>query len=136
MLSEEKIKKMIRLSDYENGQGATDLRRTRFLQMDYVRLQLLKTIVSVVVAAILIAVLLGIYNMEYILVHAMEIPYRTYFFWYVSVMLVVLVISVIVSGRIAAKQYRESLIRVKEYHTTLKELAALYESEEQEDNAL
>ena len=52
VLSEEKIKKMIRLSGYENGLGSVDLRRTRYMKMDYVRLQVIKTVLSVIVAGV------------------------------------------------------------------------------------
>ena len=62
MLSEEKIKKMIRLSDYENGQGSTDLKRTGYLKMDYIRLKVLGTFVSVTVAAFLVIVLIVMYR--------------------------------------------------------------------------
>lgn len=133
MLSEEKIRKMIRLSDYEKGQGGIDLRRTRFMKMDYVRLQILKTIVSVFLAAILAAVLFAMYHMEYILAHALEIPYLSYFLWFGGILFVVLVVSIVATCHVAAKQYRESLVRVGEYRATLQELVVLYESEEQED---
>ena len=60
MLSEEKIKKMIRLSGYENGLGSVDLRRTRYMKMDYVRLQVIKTVLSVIVAGCLLSLFLFI----------------------------------------------------------------------------
>ncbi len=136
MLSEEKIRKMIRLSDYEKGQGGIDLRRTQFMKMDYVRLQVLKTIVSVFLAAVLVAALLALYHMEYILAHALEIPYLSCFLWFGGILLVVLAVSVAATCHVAAEEYRESLVRVGEYQATLEELAVLYESEEQEDTML
>ena len=71
MLSEEKIKKMIRLSDYENGQGSTDLKRVRYLKMDYVRLQILKTVASVLLAFLLILGIVAVYHVDYILQNAL-----------------------------------------------------------------
>ena len=50
MLSEERIRKMIRLADYEKGIGSSDLKRTHYWRMDYVRMQILKTILAVFVA--------------------------------------------------------------------------------------
>ena len=76
MLSEEKIKKMIRLSDYENGQGSTDLKRVRYLKMDYVRLQILKTVASVLLAFLLILGIVAVYHVDYILQNALALPLR------------------------------------------------------------
>ena len=67
MLSEEKIKKMIRLSDYENGLGSMDLRRTNYRKSDFVRLQALKTVLSVTVAVFLSACLFALYHINEIL---------------------------------------------------------------------
>ena len=53
MLSEERIRKMIRLADYEKGIGSSDLKRTHYWRMDYVRMQILKTILAVFVAFVL-----------------------------------------------------------------------------------
>ena len=60
MLNEEKIRKMIRLSEYEQGVGKRDLARVSLLKMDYVRLSVLKTLVSVIISAVLFLGLLTV----------------------------------------------------------------------------
>ena len=64
MLNEEKIRKMIRLSEYEQGVGKRDLARVSLLKMDYVRLSVLKTLVSVIISAVLFLGLLTVYHMR------------------------------------------------------------------------
>lgn len=138
MLSEEKIKKMIRLSDYENGQGSTDLRRTRYRKTDYIRLQILKTFLSIILAVILILALVILYHLEYVLQNALLLPYRAYLIYGGAAFLTVELLAIIVTCRISARQYDESKGRVKEYYVTLHDLVELYEKEEQgqEEGAL
>ena len=67
MLSEERIRKMIRLADYEKGIGSSDLKRTHYWRMDYVRMQILKTILAVFVAFVLGILLSVLYHMDYVM---------------------------------------------------------------------
>lgn len=131
MLSEEKIKKMIRLSDYENGQGNTDLRRVRYIKMDYIRLQVLKTIISVVVAFLLFALLLALYRMKYVLENALMLPWKQFALYGGIGILIVGTFSVIATVKLARKRYEESALRAREYYSTLQELMELYKKEEQ-----
>lgn len=136
MLSEERIRKMIRLSDYEKGLGSTDLKRTHYWKMDYVRLQVLKTFLAVIVAAVLVLLLIVLYNLEYVLQHVLELPYWEILVYGGSSLLAAEVAAVLTTVRMAGKEYEESKSRVKEYYKTLRELESLYEEEEgQEEEA-
>lgn len=130
MLSEDRIRKMIRLSDYEKGLGSTDLKRTHYWKMDYVRLQVLKTFLAVLVSFVLILLLIALHNLEYVLQHVLELPYKSILIYGGSCFIVTEVISVIVTVKLAGKGYEESKSRVKEYYATLQELEDLYEEEE------
>ncbi len=131
MLSEEKIKKMIRLSDYENGQGSTDLKRVRYLKMDYVRLQVLKTVASVLLAFLLILGIVAVYNVDYILQNALALPLRKIALIGGGGVAAVCLVSIIVTCRIASKEYDESRSRAGEYEQTLHELMKIYDKEAQ-----
>ena len=130
MLSEDRIRKMIRLSDYEKGLGGTDLKRTRYWKMDYVRLQILKTFLAVLVSVMLIFVLIALYNLEYVMQHVLELPYREILLYGAIVFVLAEVIAVVVTVKLATREYDESKSRVKEYYVTLRELEGLYEEEE------
>ena len=136
MLSEERIRKMIRLSDFESGQGGTDLKRTHYKKADYVRLQLLKTAVAVFVACVLVVVLIAIYQLEYWMQHMFDLPYSQILLWSTMVLTVCEVIALIVSARIASRQYDESKLRIKEYDATLRELLELYEDEDGQEETV
>lgn len=136
MLSEEKIRKMIRLSDYENGLGSTDLRRTRYNKTDYIRLQLLKTTVAIIIAAFLILLLIGICQIDYVMTHLFTLPFREISILGALGVLLAEIPALFVTGRMANRQYEESKMREKEYHATLEKLLALYEEEGQEESVL
>jgi hypothetical protein len=131
MLSEEKIKKMIRLSDYETGQGRIDLKRVRYLKMDYVRLQVLKTIVSVLLAFLLILGIITIYNIDYVLQNALALPLHAVALYGGAGVVMVCIVSIIVTCRMASRGYEESRVRAEEYESTLRELMEIYVKEDQ-----
>ena len=132
MLSEEKIKKMIRLSDYEKGQGAIDLKRVCYSKMDYVRFQIIKTVLSALVAALLILVLCSVYYMDFLLKNIMTISFRQIGLCCVAGFLLIGLVGILFTWKHASEEYEESTLRAKEYYKTLKELVDLYEQEEQE----
>lgn len=134
MLSEEKIKKMIRLSEYETGQGSMDLRRMRYVKMDYVRLHILKTVAAVFVAFLLILALLVLYHREYIMQNAFSLPVKEVILWGGGGFVLICVLSVLATCRTAIRDYDESHIRAKEYDATLQELMRLYEEEEKQED--
>ncbi len=132
MLKEEKIRLMIRLADYEQNQGKLDLERTRYYKMDYVRLQILKTLVSVTGAVFLVVLLVGMYHIEYIITNALSLNYAEMgkFCFVIYVLLLFLFSAITVS--VASVQYEMSKKRVKDYYATLQELLDYYEKEEKE----
>ena len=133
MLSEERIRKMIRLAEYEKGIGSSDLKRTHYWRMDYVRMQILKTILAVFVAFVLAILLSVLYHMDYVMQHVWELPYRTILIYGGIVFAAAEILFVIFTARIAGRAYDESRARVKEYYVTLMELEELYEKEGEEE---
>lgn len=53
------------------------MKRTHYCRMDYVRMQILKTILAVFVAFVLGILLSVLYHMDYVMQHVWELPYRT-----------------------------------------------------------
>ncbi len=130
MLSEEKIRLMIRLADYEKNKGKTDLERTQYYKVDYVRLQIMKTLVSVTVAAFLVVMLVAMYDMEYIITNALELDYAGMAKYVMIIYILLLCLFTFVTISVSSIQYEVSKNRVKEYYTALQELLAYYERED------
>ncbi len=131
MLSEERIKKMIRLSEYETGLGSTDLIRVKYRKMDYVRFQVLKTFVAVLAAFGLAVGMAALYYVDYIMQNALLLPMKSLLIKGGIILFVILLVALPVTWRVAMRDYEDSHNRAAEYYTTLQELIALYKEEEQ-----
>lgn len=135
MLSEEKIRIMIRLSDYEQNKGRTDFERTRYFKLDYIRMQILKTLVSVSAAVFLVVLLIGLYHMEYIITNALVINYAGMARYFLVIYILLLLLFTFVTVSVSSVQYEASKNRVKEYYTDLQELIGYYDREDQEGSS-
>lgn len=133
MLSEEKIKLMIRLSDYEQNIGRADLEKTKYYKLDYIRIQILKTLVSVTAAVVLIVLLIGMYHMEYIITNALSLDYAGIAKYFLVIYLLLLCLFSLVTVSVSSVQYEAAKNRVKEYYSTLQELIDYYDREEKEN---
>ena len=130
MVSEQKVRMMIRLAEYESHEGKQDFARTKYYKMDYIRLQILKTLVCVTCAVVLIAVIAGLYNMEYLITNALELDYISIGRTYLVIYILLLGLFSFVTVSVSSLQYEASKKRVKEYYLVLQELIRYYEKEE------
>lgn len=136
MLSEEKIRLMIRLSNYESGQGKKDICRTEYYKGDYIRLQVLKTIVSVTLSALLLLGLTAFYKADYLLTNIVSLNYIRIGAIVVLIYLLLIFIFVAITIHSASMQYEESKKRVKIYYDTLQDLIRYYDEEETDVNSI
>lgn len=139
MLSEKKIRLMIRLADYEQNQGKIDLERTKYFKLDYIRHEILKTIVSVTGAVFLSLLLIGMYHIEFLITNALELDYAWIARYFFASYLLVLFLFSLVTVSVSSIRYEASKNRVKEYYSTLQELILFYQDEEEgskEESAL
>lgn len=135
MLSEKKIRYMIRLSEYESGNGKTDLYRTHFFKGDYIRFQILKSIVCTTIGMLLVFGLVALYKMDYIMINMMNLDYKLISFLAILVYLLVLFITIAITIHTSGKAYEESKVRVKFYQETLDDLKEFYEEEKDDTSA-
>lgn len=72
MLNEEKIRIMTRTAIYEKGKGKEDLKITAYGDSDYVRFNLLKTIIGATISFIFAAGLFVLYRMDDFMANMMK----------------------------------------------------------------
>jgi hypothetical protein len=77
MLNNKKIRLMTKLAIFETKDGKEDIRLSKYYKTDYVRLQVLKSIVSTTVGYLLILALIFLYKSEYIIKNAVSLDYKT-----------------------------------------------------------
>lgn len=131
MLSKKKIKIMFQLALYERKDGRKDLKRIRYYKNDYVRLNILKSIICMTIGYLLMIALFAFYHMEYLISNAISLPYKSYVLTAVGIYILLLALYVFVTVFVYAVQYDASRSRVQKYYRFLKYLNRYYNVEDE-----
>ena len=130
MLNEDKIRIMSRCAMYEKAEGKEDLKINRYFQGDYVRLNVLKTLIGATIGFVLCLGLYIVLQSEYYMENFVSLDLmalgKTFLFAYVVVMIIFGIISVMFYGW----KYADAQKRIRWYY---KDLNALSEFNEMED---
>lgn len=122
MVREEKVKLMSKIAIYEKRDGKRELPINNFYKSDYVRINVLKTIVAATITYVLIVMITAIYKMDYILANILKVDYKKLVF----VLLIIYGIWIFVYWLIArilyAKRYENSRSNIIIYNHNLKKL--------------
>jgi uncharacterized membrane protein len=76
MLNTDKIRLMTKLALYETKEGKEDIRLSKYYKTDYVRYQVIKSILCATFGYALILLLIFIYKTEYIVSNAVTMDYK------------------------------------------------------------
>lgn len=125
MLNNEKINIMSRLALYEQKEKE-DISMSKYYKTDYIRLQILKTIVSVTVGYFLIILMIGIYKTEYIISHAVSLDYVEIGKIILGTYILVLFVYTIITILVCSHKYDKSRRRLSKYYKYLKRLDRIY----------
>ena len=108
MVDEKKVRTMIELARYEEGEGKEDLRIRHFYRGDYLTVQLIKNWFLTTISYILLLALLVGGNLEFLMnnLDSMDLP---------------VVISLILIGYVAAIAYVSSAVRYGRARKRLRE---------------
>ncbi|MBQ9119540.1 MAG: hypothetical protein IJY09_05730 [Lachnospiraceae bacterium] len=136
MLNIRKTRLMTKLAIYEKSKdGKKDIHRSKYYKTDYVRLQILRSIIAVTVGYLLVLLMLVIYQSEYLIEQAVNLDYKaigtTVLVVYV-VLLTVYIVGTIIGYSI---QYDLSRGKLAKYFRMLKIMRKLYKEEAGEDKA-
>lgn len=132
MLNNKKIRIMSKLAIYEKGKGKEDIRASYYYKADYIRYNLLKTIVSVTCGYLLIIILATLYHAETFINQAMQIDYKKLGGQILLVYIGLLIIYILCSVLITTRRYHRSRKNLRRYNKGLKELKEIYSKEDTE----
>lgn len=135
MLNNRKVRLMTRLAMYEQNEGKEDIRLSKYFRTDYVRLQVLKTIVALTAGYLLVLMILALYHSEYLIRDALILDYRAMIARYagIYVVLVAVYCSMAMVGYMI--QYRASRKKLAKYFRMLRRLRSMYREEDGEEAA-
>lgn len=132
MLNNRKVRLMTRLAMYEQEEGKEDIRLSKYFQTDYVRLQMLRTIVSVTLGYLLVLVILLVYHSEYLIRDAVILDYRGMVVRYAGIYLMLITVYISLSTIGYMIKYRMSRKKLAKYFRMLRRLRSLYREEDGE----
>lgn len=125
MIDQERVRLMMRLARYENGEGAEDFRIRKYYRTDYTALQLIKAWILTTLGYGLLLGLIVAGNVEFLLDNIDSMNLKVLFSW-------ILIGYLILIGIYIAAVYISSVIRynrakrnVKDYLTALEKLSRM-----------
>lgn len=129
MLDPAKIRLMTKLAIYEKQEGETDVAIGKYYRADYVRMNILKTILAVTFGYLLLILLLVIYHSEFLLDNALVLNYKLIGKQILGYYLFLLVTYIGAVGVGYTIRYARSHERLAKYYKMLGKLKKMQEQE-------
>ena len=129
MLNNQKVRLMTKLAIYEKEDGKEDIRLGRYYRIDYVRYQVLKTIVAVTFGYLILVLMTILYNIEYLIAEAVVLDYATIGRTMLGIYLILLFVFGGAAGIGYTVKYNQSRKKLAKYYLLLKRLKNIYRNE-------
>ena len=133
MLNNEKIRLMTKLALFESKTGKQEIRLSKYYKPDYVRYQVIKSIISATVGYALVLALIILYKSEYLIKNAVKLDYKTIGLYLLGFYIIVVAIYGLSSIVIYSRKYDLSRKKLGRYYKLLKRLEKKY-GDESTDN--
>jgi uncharacterized membrane protein YidH (DUF202 family) len=128
MINNDKVRLMTKLAIYEKNHDE-DIKLSKYYKSDYIKHNMLKTIISVTIAYVGILGLIVFYNMEELLAKAFELDYTVLTIEIVVSYIVLVVIFSLMSFVIYSDKIKYSRKSLVKYNSNLKKLSKMYDEE-------
>ncbi len=129
MVNNRKVRLMTRLAIYEKNEGREDIRLSKYYRADYVRLNVLRTVVAITIGYLLVVLIIGVYNSEYLIREAVTLDYRSILVRYVGAYLLLLTVYCALCMIGYMVKYRNSRKKLTKYFRMLRRLRSIYREE-------
>jgi hypothetical protein len=129
MINTNKVRLMTKLALYETKEGKEDIRLSKYYKTDYVRYQVIKSIISATFGYGLILLLIFIYKSEYLIKNAVTLNYKLIGTYILGIYIIIIVIYGL--GALVGYSVKYDLSRKKlsRYYKLLKRLNKIYNDE-------
>lgn len=132
MLNDRKIRLMTKLARYEKKEGRRDIKLSTYYKTDYIRFNILKTVVSVTVGYLVILLMIALYKLEYLIANAVVLEYKKIGTTILGVYIMLLTIYIVGTIIGYSLQYDLSRKKLGKYFRMLKKLRKIHREEEGE----
>ena len=128
MINNEKVSLMTKLAIYEN-RNEEDIKLSKYFKMDYIRYNVIKTIISVTIAYVCIVALIVFYNIEDILADAFELDYTVIGIEMVVGYIMMVIVFGLISFMVYSDKIKKSRNNLTKYNKGLRQLQKIYDEE-------
>jgi ferric iron reductase protein FhuF len=131
MLNNRKIRIMTKLATYEEKEGKEDIKLSKYYKADYVRLNVLKTVMSATFGYLFLLIIIAVYSSEYLIENAVTLDYKGIFntiLGYYLIILTVMLVGALIGYSI---KYDKSRKQLSQYFRMLKRLRTIYREEDE-----
>lgn len=132
MLNTNKVRLMTKLALYENKEGKEDIRLSKYYKTDYVRYQVIKTLICATIGYGLILGLVFIYKSEYLIRYAVSLDYKTLGMYILGFYIMIVTVYGLGSFVGYSIKYDKSRKKLGRYFKLLKRLERIYNEESHE----
>jgi hypothetical protein len=129
MLNTNKVRLMTKLALYETKEGKEDIRLSKYYKTDYVRYQVIKSIVCATFGYAFVLLLLFIYKAEYVIKYAVTLDYKLIGTYILGIYIIVVALYGLGSSVGYAIKYDLSRKKLSRYYKLLKRLNKIYNEE-------
>lgn len=129
MLNNDRIRLMTKLAVYESKEGKEDLRLSKYYKTDYVRYQIIKSIICATIGYALILLLIVFYKSEYLIGKAVTLDYKTIGTYILGIYIIIAVVYGFGSAIGYSIKYDSSRKKLRRYYKLLNHLDKIYNEE-------
>lgn len=122
MVREENVKLMSKIAMYERRAGKQEIPMSGYYKRDYVRLNVLKTVVAATFAFAAVAALIVVYKLDYLLANIFKLDYKSLGIGILVIYIVWVAIYWIVARVLYAWRYEQARPNIIIYNHHLKKL--------------
>lgn len=126
MVEPKKVQLMTRLAMMEASETKDALKIVRYSKFDYVRLQLLKTIISITIGLIMILAVYAFCQSEYLLNNIASMDYKSIGIKLLIIYILLIIFCMIAGSFAYSKKYTKAKRKIKKYDYMLHELRKYY----------
>lgn len=132
MLNSEKVVLMSQLAISEKEDGR-DLKLYKYYKADYIRVNLIKTVLNVTVAYLLIVLMIALYRVEELIQKFADLDFADVFNTVLKGYIAVIIVYVVVGFVIYSRKYNKSKKKIVDYYRKLRLLSKFYSDEDEEE---
>lgn len=129
MLNNNKIRLMTKLAVYEKKEGKEDIQLSKYYKTDYVRYQMIKSMISATFGYLLILALVFLYQMEYLIKNAVDLNYKLIGTYVLGFYIMIVTVYGLGSAIGYSMKYDASRKKLVRYFKLLKRLNRVYNDE-------